>query len=227
MGFQEAFFGKTPPGAIFDTEEGGAIAADAPAVRQAGRVGPNAILQVIAALKEKATPEESARVFAAAGLSSYLESPPSQMVPEAEVGHLHKALREELDPGLCTAVALRAGETTADYLLANRIPDLVKKILDPLPPAVAAPILLVAISKNAWTFVGSGAMFYSLKRPITITVTGSPLCRDITGAGGPVCAYYVGTFQGLFRALVADTARVEEIACAAAGAPACVFEITW
>ena len=65
------------------------IARDGAAVRpaasaptgQAGVIGPNAALQLAAAMTQMAGAEETGRLFAAAGLSAWLTTPPGEMVP--------------------------------------------------------------------------------------------------------------------------------------------------
>ncbi|WP_051013526.1 putative photosynthetic complex assembly protein PuhE [Pararhodospirillum photometricum] len=190
------------------------------------RIGPNAVIQVVRALRELGGPGDLERVFAAADLGRYLQSLPDHMIPEQEVTGLHHALREVLDPQLCERISRRAGQTTAEYLLANRIPKPIAFVLKRLPPALAARTLLGAIGRHAWTFAGSGHFSFEAGTPVRIRIQGSPLCRSIR-ADAPACAYYTATFEGLFRALVSPTSTVVETACGAMGAQACVFEITW
>ncbi|WP_313389247.1 bacteriochlorophyll 4-vinyl reductase, partial [Rhodospirillum rubrum] len=87
-----------------------------------GRIGPNAIIRVIDALRTTIGETACARIVEEAGLATYLDQPPQAMVDETEVARLHGALRANLDRETAEAVCRDAGEATAGYLLANRIP---------------------------------------------------------------------------------------------------------
>ena len=124
------------------------------------------------------------------------------------------------------SVSWIAGLRTADYLLANRIPSPVQRLLKLLPSRIAARILLKAISRNAWTFAGSARFSWKAGAPITLAFEDCPLCRYDRSAS-PCCQYYAATFEGLFRNLIDADARVRETTCIAAGSDACRFEIRW
>ncbi|GEO80517.1 putative photosynthetic complex assembly protein PuhE [Pararhodospirillum oryzae] len=190
------------------------------------RIGPNAVIQVVRALRELGGPGDMERVFAAADLGRYLQELPEHMIPETEVIALHRALRDQLTPELCQRVSRRAGETTAEYLLANRIPKPIAALLKRLPAGMAAKSLLTAISRHAWTFAGSGQFSWETGHPVQVRIVNSPLCRGVQ-ADHPLCDYYAATFEGLFRVLVHRKSKVVETSCGAMGHPACVFEITW
>jgi divinyl protochlorophyllide a 8-vinyl-reductase len=189
------------------------------------RIGPNAITRVAEALGG-AAPAHAAAVFATAGLAHYLRAPPEAMVDEREVVRLHRALRGVLGERAARRVARRAGALTGDYLLAHRIPAVARGVLRALPAALAAPLLLAAIGRHAWTFAGSGRFTATAGRPATLAIAGNPLCRG-AAADEPLCDYYAATFERLFRALVRSDARVVETACEACGADACRFEVRW
>lgn len=209
-------------------EEGkGKMTQDHEKLQMSGRIGPNSIIQVHKALGVLASAADTVAVFEKADLAGYLKALPEKMIPETEVIALHKALRDTLSPEVVDQVMRRAGETTADYLLANRIPKAVSAILKRLPAGAAAWVLLNAISRNAWTFTGTGRFSWASGRPWRLTIEDSPLCREENGADGPVCAYYTATFQKLFRVLVSPAAKVREVACGATGHPCCVFEVSW
>ncbi len=190
------------------------------------RIGPNAITQVTAALAARYGPERAASILREAGLGRYLHSPPAAMVPESEVVALHRVLRAGLEPGQREAVGREAGERTADYLLANRIPRAVQALLKLLPPPLASRLLLVAISRHAWTFAGSGHFVAAAGNPVRLSIEGCALCRDAV-FDSPGCSYYAGTFERLYRVLVSSRARTREIDCQGCGARACRFEVEW
>jgi len=191
-----------------------------------GRIGPNAITRVAEALDNALGRERCDEIFVAAGLAYYRVSPPESMVEEAEVTALHQVLHARLPPGVARSVARDAGLRTAQYLLANRIPRPVQFLLRALPAPLAARVLLGTISRHAWTFVGNGEFRAELGQPVMLRIVDCPLAR-VPEVEAPVCDYFAATFERLFRALVHADARVREVECAATGAPACVFEVSW
>jgi len=192
----------------------------------AGRIGPNAIIQLAAVLREQAGAAPVRRLFEAAGLCRYLDTMPAEMVAEEEVRALHDALRREFGPACARAVSRAAGKRTAGYLLTHRIPPPAQWLLRRLPRRLAARLLLQAIERNAWTFAGSGSFVAVPGAPARVAIAGNPLCRGLS-TDQPVCDFYAGTFETLFRELVDPATAVREAACEATGAPACVFELDW
>ncbi|MFB1485639.1 MULTISPECIES: bacteriochlorophyll 4-vinyl reductase [unclassified Thiocapsa] len=192
----------------------------------AAKVGPNAIIRVAEALEQACGTDVVGRVFRAADLEPYLTTLPTEMVKEQEVSRLQSALREQLGLALARSVSMDAGLRTGDYLLANRIPRPVQRLLTFLPARLASRILISAIRRNAWTFVGSGVFDGTPGRPTRLTVTDGPICRGAE-ASEPICDFYAGSFERLFSKLVHKNARVTEIACQAGGAESCVFEVRW
>lgn len=190
------------------------------------RIGPNAVIRVAEALEQACGSESVAQVFQAAGLGHYLAALPSEMVDEREVTRLQAALRERLGIPVARSVSHDAGSRTGDYLLANRIPRPVQRLLAVLPARLASRVLISAIRRNAWTFVGSGVFDGEPGRPTRLMVTDGPICRGAS-ADEPLCDFYAGSFERLFSRLVHRGARVTEIACQANGAEACVFEVRW
>lgn len=193
------------------------------------RIGPNAISRLADCLTREGRTGEAEAVFGAAGLRRYLDTPPGEMVPEADVVALYGALFATLGPVRAKAMARSAGAATARYLLAHRIPRLVQAVLRLSPRRWAARALCKAIAGHAWTFAGGGTFEWRVAERATLTILRSPLARaargDLAGCGHPVCDFYAGTFEGVFSALVDRRARATEIACAAAGAGACVFDV--
>jgi divinyl protochlorophyllide a 8-vinyl-reductase len=191
-----------------------------------GRIGPNAITRVAEVLTLRGGPEGAHRLFKQAGLLHYLRNPPQKMVDEADVRQLHGVLRSALGVDGAADVARAAGERTAAYLLAHRIPKPLQAVLRHTPAPLAARVLLAAITRNAWTFVGSGRFSVQIGRPCVLRITGNPLCRGLV-AETPACDFYAATFQSLFVALVHPDSRVTEVACEACGDAECRFEIAW
>ncbi len=201
----------------------------AAAARPVGCIGPNAIIRVAEAATQRFGLPSTARLFEAAGLQHRLAAPPQAMVAEAEVYRLHAALREQFGLQAAAELARDAGRRTAHYLLAHRIPKPLQVVLRRLPAALAARVLLAAIRRSAWTFVGSGrfsAQAGGWRGPACLSVQDNPLCRGLR-LPVPACDFYAATFGELFVALVHPRAVVREVACEALGDPACRFEIRW
>ncbi len=191
-----------------------------------GRVGPNAIIRVAEALEEYQDRGAVTDLFTLAGLDPYLQSMPTEMVDEREVIALQGALRTQLGIRTARSVSREAGLRTGDYLLAKRIPRPAQALLSLLPPGLACRTLIKAIRGNSWTFVGTGVFDADPSYPPKLSVIDSPICRGASAAE-PLCDYYAGTFERLFRRLVHRNSVVTEIACQANGSSRCVFEVRW
>jgi divinyl protochlorophyllide a 8-vinyl-reductase len=185
------------------------------------------VTRLAEALRERDGEGAAQRVFGGAQLAAHLANPPQQMVPEHEVAALHAALREELGIAEARRVGRLAGERTAAYLLAHRVPRLMRWLLPLLPAWLAAWLLCRAIAAHAWTFAGSGRLRISRgRRCVTMELAGSPVCAE-ERSDEPLCDYQAATIGGLFTALVHRRARTEEAACHAQGASACRFVTRW
>ncbi len=195
-----------------------AILADPPAA-PAAVIGPNAVLQTEAALREAGGAALAERVFARAGLIRLLREPPGAMIDEAVPQALFRALFEALPRGEALEIARHAGELTGEYILENRIPRLARALLKRLPPRLAAPLLLSAVERHAWTFAGSGVCTTQPGKPARLSIAANPLAM-------PECAWHAGVIETLFRALVSARARIDHEACCHDGAPACRFAIS-
>jgi divinyl protochlorophyllide a 8-vinyl-reductase len=203
-----------------------AIASVGTHVGTAAQIGPNAITQVAAALHGLLGEASVQQIFGAADLTRHLSSAPTRMVDEADVIRLHAALRRELGAAQSAIVAREAGRLTGEYLLANRIPRPAQAVLKRVPAVLASRMLLASIRGHSWTFAGSGVFTATGGRPTRMSIVDSPMCRGATSAE-PLCDFYSGTFERLFRELVHRDVQVTELACGAQGAPACEFEANW
>lgn len=186
--------------------------------RTGGMVGPNAVLQLEAALRSRLGPTGADWVFAAAGQSNLLHEPPKEMIDERVPSALFGALWRELPADEAAEIAHEAGLRTADYILANRIPKPAQLLLKWLPARLAAPLLLKAIQKSAWTFAGSGTCRVRPGRISRIEIAANPLAM-------PGCVWHVGVFERLFRTLVSPSCRVRHFHKGTAGETVCGFDI--
>ncbi len=191
-----------------------------------GRIGPNSVTQLIVALHNGGEGARSRDIFSQAGSAQWLDSPPTEMVDETRVAKLHATVRELLPQPRANAILSEAGRTTAEYILANRIPRLVQGFLKILPPSLAARTLTRAIGAHAWTFAGTGRFRGTIGREATFEIWDNPLCRERELTPG-LCVWHTAVFERLFRELVSARTIAEETQCLAQGAPCCRFVLTW
>jgi divinyl protochlorophyllide a 8-vinyl-reductase len=196
--------------------------AHAPDIAQ---IGPNSIIQTVAALREHYGAEQTAAWLRRTGRADLLERMPDHMLPESEFGVLIHDLRAWLGMPAAMRVLDRSGELTAHYVATNRVPTPIRLILPHMPIGLGLRIFLPAIAQHAWTFAGSGRFGYSFKPSWQLTLADSIESRGVR-ASHPVCSYYRAAFEGLLRLVVNDRIRVQEVACRAMGAPHCTFSIT-
>lgn len=182
----------------------------------AGRIGPNAVIQLGEALR--AWPEMAQRIYARAGCPSLLNDPPAAMIDERIPARLFEALWNELPADQAAAIARDAGRRTGEYVLCNRIPAIARVVLAALPPWIAGRLLLKAIHRNAWTFAGSGICRVENGAPSVLTIERNPLKM-------PGCVWHVGVLERLFQALAGPGSRVRHCDDATEAATVCRFEI--
>jgi divinyl protochlorophyllide a 8-vinyl-reductase len=194
---------------------------------RSGHIGPNAVIQLVAALKALGETEAMERLFADANRSAWIENPPSTMIPAPEAARLHVGLRDVLPVERAEAALAVAGRLTAEYLLANRIPRPAQFVLKLLPARLAAMALLKAIAANAWTFGGGGGFTYAVAASgVEASIRDNPLCAGLRSEA-PTCVWHAAVFKTLFRALVSPVTRAEEVACCAQGNDTCRFQLRW
>jgi divinyl protochlorophyllide a 8-vinyl-reductase len=185
--------------------------------RGAGLIGPNAILQLLPVLERAGGQPLRDQVMAAAGVFA----PPSDegMMPEGPAARMHQALRA-IEPEMAPSLAWAAGERTARYIMARRIPKPAQLLLRVLPAALAGPVLSKAIAQHAWTFAGSGE--FAVTAPLVFEIRDNPIVRGEVSET-PLCHWHAAVFETLFRSLVDPRLRCVEESCCATGAPACRF----
>lgn len=186
------------------------------------RIGPNAIIQVAAALRGRFG-DARTQVMVHDATGYVLDAMPTEMVDEREAQALAKALVAQMGPSLAANILREAGHRTGDYLLANRIPRVAQWAIRAAPRRVGLRLLLRAMQSNAWTFAGSGQFVVTDGAPLPDLVFEScAMCRDMHEPQ-PMCDFYAGTFERLIRALVARYASVQEVECMAQGHRHCRF----
>jgi len=168
-----------------------------PGTRQRALIGPNAVLQAVPVMEARLGKAETAAILADARIAVLPTG--EQMIPEIHALRLHRWLALHAPVG-CFAIAEEAGARTADYIIANRIPRPAVWLLRHLPARLAAPLLMMAITKHAWTFIGAGVFAASGGWGFTI---------DRSHANDPVLPpdnlfhWYAAVFTRLYRELVA------------------------
>ena len=167
------------------------------------RIGPNSIIQTVAALETTYGKAKSENMLRKIGQGYLVGNLPKEMVEEAKFHTLVGALQKEIGETATASILKDSGERTARYLLRVRIPGIFQKIVKLLPARPAFKLLFFAISKNAWTFAGSGEFSYTMNRPPEITVKVTFPTQPVTGN------FYLGTFTALLQELVNPKALVK------------------
>lgn len=191
------------------------------ALHATGLIGPNAILQYLPVLEQLGGCERRDQILARAGIFNVPDG--SVMIPEHEAWRLHHQVRLE-EPMMAPRLEAEAGKFTADYILANRIPPFVQKILKVLPSSLAARMVSKAIAQHAWTFVGSGR--FRAVSPWQFEITDNPLVQH-EQSDLCLCNWHAAVFQRLYQKLVAPDVTCIEVTCGAqTGHDTCRFVLT-
>lgn len=184
------------------------------------RIGPNAVIQTLRAIRELESTEAADRIAKRAGLP---DREPASMIPEERFVRLVHVVRDELSADRAQPILARAGRLTADYVVANRIPASFRRLLELLPARLALPLLLAAFRRHAWTFSGRSNYDVVGAWPGEIVLDDAPTCRG-TDRGILTGEYYAAAFEGLLS-LACGHIRVVEVACRSEGSNACRFAI--
>lgn len=181
------------------------------------RIGPNSIIQTVAALEASFGKEQAKELLRKIGQGHFIGNLPSEMVEESKFHALVTALDQEIGSQKTGAILEESGSRTAQYLLRVRIPGLFQKLLKLLPAGPAFTLFLFAISKNAWTFAGSGKFSYTTGKNPSITVV-------VTHPSVPVVgSFYLGTFTYLLEQLVNPNVKIRADIREEAGAITCRY----
>jgi divinyl protochlorophyllide a 8-vinyl-reductase len=161
-------------------------------------IGPNAVLQTVAVMEERLGRAETGAILLDAQIHALPDG--ARMIPEVQALRLHRWLAMH-EPMGCFVIAEEAGARTADYIIANRIPKPAAWLLRHLPAMFAAPLLMAAIRKHAWTFVGAGRFTPQGAWGFTIDRSGA---EDPMMPPDSLFLWYAAVFTRLYRQLVAD-----------------------
>jgi divinyl protochlorophyllide a 8-vinyl-reductase len=187
-----------------------------------GRIGPNAILQLVTVLETEIGTAQTARMLALSGIAARPD-PAMGLIDEAPVARLHQRLRQDL-PDAAARLARAAGARTGDYILAHRIPSPAQWGLRHLPASLSARLLSRAVARHAWTFCGSGEFRVLHTAPPVFAIVDNPVVRG-ERSGRPLCHWHAAVFETLFQALCGPGWRAVETQCCAQGAASCQFAL--
>lgn len=184
-------------------------------------IGPNAVLKAVEVMEERLGHAETRAILADAQIDRLPSG--AHMIPEIAALRLHRwlALHDPLD---AFTIAEEAGARTADYIIANRIPRAAVWVLRCLPAMLAGPLLMAAIGKHAWTFVGAGHFTPAGAWRFTIDRTSAD---DAIPPPASLFHWYAAVFTRLYRCLVsADcTCRLTPEPASPGGLSAARYEI--
>ncbi|NOK60862.1 MAG: bacteriochlorophyll 4-vinyl reductase [Chloroflexi bacterium AL-W] len=172
-----------------------------------GKIGPNAIIQTVQALKEAQGTTQAARTLQKTPYAYFFDEPPDEMIAEQTFYALVHELAGMLSDHEMHSIMRRSGQLTAFYLLKHRIPQPAQHILRIAPRRIALWLLLSAVKKNSWTFVGSGQYRFTLGSPPMISIIHAH--ASSVGLTEPVWHFYSGCFEQLLRSLINRTTQVQ------------------
>ncbi|MEE4154591.1 MAG: bacteriochlorophyll 4-vinyl reductase [Erythrobacter sp.] len=167
-------------------------------------IGPHAVIHMAESMAERLGPWATAAVLASAQIEEVPQAD-GGMIPEIEALRLHRWLLLK-EPVEGFAITREAARRTADYIIANRIPGAAVALLRALPARIAAPLLMRAIARHAWTFIGGGAFLAESAWSFTIDRTAA---EDPMPVPDSTFEWYGAVFERLFQRLVAGDCRIE------------------
>jgi bacteriochlorophyll 4-vinyl reductase len=179
-------------------EEALGLNTDAPSPHPVHKVGPNAVIQTRLALIDICGAGHARALFSEAGLVDWFDLPPDSMVSAEPVNRLNMTLFRQLESPVFEMLMADAGVRTGRYILENRIPRPVRRLLQNLPVWLAARALLKAIRAHAWTFAEMPA---SLLHRVTPQSSRSAQIRSPSPAAPGTVACSKCCFPGFLESL--------------------------
>jgi len=164
--------------------------------------------------------EEAEALLSRIGQGHFIGNLPTDMTDESKFHALVTALDTEIGAKKTEAILEESGRRTAEYLLRVRIPGLFQKFLKLLPAGPAFSLLFFAISKNAWTFAGSGEFAYTTGKNPVITL------KVIHPSRPSVGSFFLGTFTHLVHALVNTKAAITPTIQPSASSLNCTYRVS-
>jgi len=192
------------------------------ALDQAGRIGPNAGIQLNRALTDAGETTLRDKIFAGAGCPDMIDTPPTDMIDEDLAIRLFHGLYCEAGPVRAGQIAVEAGRLTGRYILEHRIPGFARTALRFMPRHYAAHQLARAIVRHAWTFCGSSRVRLRQHHSwpwVEIVIPENRMAL-------PGCPWHKAVFETLFQTLINPDTVVEHCQCCGHDCLGCVFRIT-
>jgi bacteriochlorophyll 4-vinyl reductase len=183
-------------------EEALGLNTDAPSPHPVHKVGPNAVIQTRLALIDICGAGHARALFSEAGLVDWFDLPPDSMVSAEPVNRLNMTLFRQLESPVFEMLMADAGVRTGRYILENRIPRPVRRLLQNLPAWLAARALLKAIRAHAWTFAGNARVSIAPGHPAIIEIRSNPIAV-------PGCPWHRGVFETLFSGILGKPVHVD------------------
>jgi divinyl protochlorophyllide a 8-vinyl-reductase len=166
-------------------------------------MGPNAIIQTVYALRAHYGAAAADTLLTQHEHAHLVQELPSEMIDEADFHRLVQMLVVQTGSSEAGVILREAGQRTAHYLLQHRIPWLFQRLVRILPRRVGLWLLLWAISKHAWTFVGSGQFRFVVNHEPSIYLAISYPSVET------VAHFYGGTFSVLVQTLIDQQTDVQ------------------
>lgn len=188
-------------------------------------IGPNSIIQTLAALRERFGEERMRELLSGCASTRWIDEPPDATIDETAFREMVDALNRRLGMDELHDTMLRSGRRTAEYVLAHRLPPAVGWLVKFLRKGPGPMLLLQAIALNARTFGESGSYRFGT-RPVLHVEVANPVLCSTPALAAAVCRYYRGAFERLFEVLIDPSTILVQERCQADGAPACVYRIT-
>ncbi|HYW50615.1 MAG TPA: bacteriochlorophyll 4-vinyl reductase [Gemmatimonadaceae bacterium] len=196
-----------------------------PGAASCSRIGGHTVTQVAEVLRDWLSDSFAEAVLRDATRYT-LTSLPTTLIDEREPQALVRALVYRLGAKGAASVLREAGVRTSRHLLAHGIPQLLQVATRIAPRPLALRMLLDRMVANAWNFAGSGQFSVSATSGVPeLLFEHCAMCRDMH-ASQPMCDFYAGALEHVFRQLIAPGARVREVECMAHGGEACRFRLT-
>jgi len=178
-------------GSAIEGREAHTIARAAPPL-----IGPHAVIHLAAAINDRLSPLKAHAIFVGARMNDVPSG--ETMIPETDALRLHRCLALH-EPIECFAIVRDAAERTAAYIIANRIPPAAIRLLAVMPRALSGALLMRAIRRHAWTFIGAGdfrpmgAWAFEIDRRAAHNAVALPDC---------LFHWYAKVFEDLYQRLV-------------------------
>lgn len=183
-----------------------------------GFIGPMIVLQLVRMVEMRLGLDARDEILKEAKL--FRLPAEDEPIREQKAAGLHAALRR-LWPEDAREIGRLAGQAAADYDLEFRLPKSAQARLARMPRAASAWLLSKTTEQQAWTFCGSGE--FRVESASRFALYNNPMIHG-EHADHTLCGFHEGFLERLFSTLVHPQLTCREVACAAKGDAACVFE---